>query len=199
MALVKFLKIDGGRPREHDEGNDSVNLSDVQFGGVSLAGTTGPTALGDDSTQYSNISPAGDTLNQTLLAIDSALGSVVSNESNVTETYTNDEGAAITVGQAVYIDSADKVKLADASDSAKDNPMGFVKPASIADQASGGIVTGGLAEGFTGLVAGDIYYLGAAGAITNSVPSSGRVFKVGVAKSATELQIQFQDIGLRDD
>ena len=73
-------------------------------------------------------------------------------------------------------------------------PIGFADGA-ISNGASGTIRYEGILDGFTGLTAGFPYYRDNTtnGAITSTKPTSGPVYMVGVAKSPTELHIEFRD------
>lgn len=198
MALVNFLKIGSdGLQAEHDPSADSLNLVDLEFGGTSVGGTAGATVLGDDKSVYTNFSPATDDIRATLLAIDIAIGVVTSGDK---ATYTNDNAGTISLGQAVYVSSADSVDLAKNDDTAKDDPIGLVCDATILTTADGQIQTDGLALGvLSGATANDKYFLDStAGDLTASVPGSGKkVFLMGFAKNATDLQMRMQDIGIK--
>lgn len=203
MALINVLKIaSNGLQAEHDPATDELNLLNVQLGGVAIgadgSGVDGPTVINDDSTNYTNFTPAGDTLRETLEAIDSAIGSItVGHPSNFAE-YTNGNAGAITVGEAVYISANDTVDLANAGADATDDPIGLVRDASINSAASGDIWTDGLATGvIAGATAGDKYFLQATdGVISTTVPGSGNnVVFMGIAKNATDLHLRIQNIG----
>jgi hypothetical protein len=202
MALVKFLKIAAdGLESEHDPATDSISVLDVTMNSVSLGGTGGVDVIGDLASAYTNFTPAGNFLQDTLNAIDTAIGLVNTNNSYVSVTYTNGEASPITVGQAVYIDSNNTVKLAINNNAAKDDPIGVVKPASIAAAGSGLIITEGLAAGaLSGATAGNKYFLDStSGAMTATVPvgSGKNVVLMGYAKNATDLQVRIQNIGKR--
>jgi len=106
--------------------------------------------------------------------------------------------SALAIAEAVYIDGSNSVDLADASAVATSECIGFAE-AAISAAASGNICTEGVVGGFTGLTAGDRLYLSeTAGAVTATPPTtSGAVqFVVGFAKSATQVQIHKQFIGV---
>ena len=210
MALVRMLRIDSeGFQQEHDPSSDSIQLANLELDdgasgfteiGIGGSDVDGPTVINDDSTNYTNFTPAGNTLRETLEAIDTALGDLeTDNAADVVE-YTNGEATPITVGQAVYISAADTVMLAENDIAAKDDPIGLVKAASIAAAASGEVYTNGLALGvLTGATAGNKYFLDStAGVISTTVPALGsgqRVVFMGYAKNATDLQLRIQQIG----
>lgn len=100
----------------------------------------------------------------------------------------------------VYISSADNVSPALADASASSRALGFATDAATATNPVLVKKIGTLA-GFSGLTAGGRYYLSAAdaGEIIASVPtgSGNTIVQVGYAKSATELDIQLQQLGRR--
>jgi hypothetical protein len=117
---------------------------------------------------------------------------------------TNNNAGAITIGQAVYVDGAGTVDLAQADAAATTKVLGLVADVSIAAAASGGITTDGVLTATTGqwdavtgqvggLTAGSQYWLSAAtaGALTTTAPTATGeyVAPVGVAMSTTELEI----------
>lgn len=204
MALVGLLRIDtDGFQVEHDPAADEINMLDVQLGGVAIgintpANVDGPSVINDDASLYSAFTPAGNTLRETLLAIDAAIDSI--DESDCAE-YTNGEAVALTQGQIVYISGNDTVMLADSSDPTKDNPIGVVQDVSIAAAAAGVVCWDGIATGvLAGATAGDKYFLDSAGALSTSIPAFGsgeNVVFMGFAKNATDLHLQIQNIGRR--
>lgn len=203
-TLVNFLKIGSdGYQAENDPATDSIDLQNLQLTSVDIgsegSGVDGPSVLNDDSTIYTYITPAGDTLRDTLLALDSYVGSI--SNAYDSDVYTNGEASPITIGQAVYISGNNTVMLADNDVNAKDDPIGLVKDASIAAAASGVIFTNGQAAGvLTGATAGTKYFLSdTAGALTTTVPTgSGKnVVFMGYAKNATDLFLRIQNIGKR--
>jgi hypothetical protein len=203
MALVNFLKIGAdGLEAENDPATDELSVLDLTLNGTPLnAGTAGVDVISDLASAYINFTPGADTLQATLNAIDVAIGAVTTNNCMVVESFTNGEAAPITIGNAVYIDSDNTVKLADNDVSAKDDPIGLVKVASIAAAATGAIVTNGCATGvLVGATAGNKYFLDSTpGALTTTVPTaSGKnVVFMGYAINATDLYLRIQNIGKR--
>lgn len=117
---------------------------------------------------------------------------------------TNNNVASIVIGQPVYVDSAGTVDLAKADALSTAEVLGLVFDISIANSASGGILTDGKLTATTiqwdivtgqtgGLTPGTRYYLSAAtpGKLTDIAPIvDGEVIApVGVALSTTEMEI----------
>ncbi len=126
--------------------------------------------------------------------LQTALDSKV-NASDATSSAANDNAAAITVRQAVYLKASGSVDLARANAIATcGDVVGFVADASI-DAAANGLITfkpGEKISGFSGLTPGATYYVSAAtaGDITSSAPAPtvGNVIKqVGLAISTSVL------------
>lgn len=121
--------------------------------------------------------------------------STVDSANRVCNAYT--AGEILAAAEAVYISAADTVSKADAT--TNHSAIGFTL-SSAAAAASVDICSEGVVGGFTGLTAGDRYFLDTtAGAITNTAPTGAgnRVRQVGYAKSATELHIQIDFVGRR--
>ena len=124
--------------------------------------------------------PAGDTL-------DAAVSEV-----NLVE-LENEEGAQVDRGDVVYISSAGKISLAQADAALTEKAFAIVYDASIADTATGNVITSGILTGLTGLTAGAKYFLSAAtaGLLTDTPPSGSGEFvrPLGIAMSTTELKV----------
>jgi hypothetical protein len=108
---------------------------------------------------------------------------------------------AVAARDVVYISSANNVSPADADVALQaERVIGFATN-SAAAAASVTVRDKGIVSGFTGLTAGDVYFLSAAtpGAITNTAPSGAgaRVVQVGVARSATQIHVRYQYVGRR--
>lgn len=101
---------------------------------------------------------------------------------------------------AVYISGADTVLKADATATSTAKVIGFA-PNAIAATSNGDIQEDGIISGIlSGATAGDVYFLSeTAGQIATTRPtaSGSMVVKVGYAKNATDLQVQFQFMGRR--
>ena len=102
-------------------------------------------------------------------------------------------GENLTANDLVYQSKVDgKIYKAQANDDDKVDVLGFARKTALAN-ASVEINTGGIIKGFTGLSAGNLYYLRAdlAGGISTTAPSTNGqwVVAVGMAVSATELVI----------
>lgn len=122
-----------------------------------------------------------------------------------TDNFTNGEVAGIAIGRAVYVSSADTVKLAKADAAGTTVVVGLVAATSIGAAASGSIAFSGVLAATTvqwdavtgqtgGLTFGATYYLDNVtfGKITTSAPASGYVVAVGVAMSTTKMALQVQ-------
>ena len=117
---------------------------------------------------------------------------------------TNNNAGAIVIGQAVYVDGAGTVDLAQANAAGTKDVLGLVADVSIANAASGNIQSDGLLTATTGqwdavtgqvggLTAGSLYYLDPStpGALTATAPTAVGQFvcPVGRAMSTTEMEI----------
>lgn len=117
---------------------------------------------------------------------------------------TNNNAGAIVICQAVYVDGAGTVDLAQADALATSEVLGLVFDTSIANAASGGILTDGKLTATTGewdvvtgqvggLTSGLRYYLDetTAGSLTLTAPilDGEVVAPIGVALSTTEMEI----------
>ncbi len=113
----------------------------------------------------------------------------------------NATGAALTIGQAVYISAANTVEAALADNVTTSGVVGLVADASIADGANGYILTDGTlvstdwiaVVGATTLTAGSVYFLSdtTAGELTTTVPTAPGSFvtRVGTAINTTTLEV----------
>lgn len=119
--------------------------------------------------------------------------------SSVVSNYTAGTGG-IAQFDAVYIDSADTVLKADATSTSTAKVIGFA-PLAISATNNGSVQEDGVLAGvLSSATAGDVYFLSeTAGQISTSRPtaSGSMVVKVGYAKNATDLHIQFQFMGRR--
>ena len=125
----------------------------------------------------------------------------VTTDSNQVFTAQNATGAALTIGQTVYISAANTVEAALADDVTTSGVVGLVADASIADGANGYILTDGTlvstdwtaVVGATTLTAGSVYFLSdtAAGELTTTVPTAPGSFvtRVGTAINTTTLEV----------
>ena len=120
---------------------------------------------------------------------------------------TNANAGSIAIGQPVYPSAAGSVDLAQADAIGTAQVLGLVSSASITSSASGNIQTDGVLTATTGqwdtvtggsggLVAGSVYYVDpdTAGMLTATAPTTAGdyVIRVGLALSATELEISIQ-------
>jgi hypothetical protein len=128
-------------------------------------------------------------------------GTAGSAGANVSETLTNNTGSSIVIGSTVYISAAGEITKAIANADAASLAVGVVS-ATIANSASGPVVTAGTVTATTGewdtitgqsggLTAAADYYLDntTAGKITTTAPGSGYVQPIGHALSTTKLKV----------
>lgn len=125
----------------------------------------------------------------------------VTTSSNQVFTAANNTGAALTIGQAVYVSAANTVEAALADNVTTSGVVGLVADASIADGANGYILTDGIlvstdwtaVVGATTLTAGSVYFLSdtTAGELTTTVPTAPGSFvtRVGTAINTTTLEV----------
>lgn len=112
--------------------------------------------------------------------------------------YSAEADSAISAGQALYIKSNTHTDLADCSTTG--TVMGIAQT-NIASGFSGNLISQGqltlsdwsASTGSATLSAGQTYYLGVAGAIGTSPPTSGFVVKLGKAITTTTLEISIED------
>lgn len=135
------------------------------------------------------------------IVIKDSTGATVSSQDNVSaiplsgtnNVATGIVGVGVTAGQAVYLSDGSGAKtagqwyLADNTNaySSTLNEVGIAVNA-IASGNSGTITKGGYATGLTGLVAGSIYYVGTAGALTLTRPTTNARY-IGQADTPTSL------------
>jgi hypothetical protein len=122
---------------------------------------------------------------------------------------TNDNAAAITQGQPVYVSGSLAVDEAQANAGGTTEVIGLVRDASIAAAAVGSIQTDGILDvadwtlviGAAALVVGTVYWLSAAapGQLTSTPPTGNpnRLVRVGTAISTTSLEISISSPVLR--
>jgi len=174
--------------------DDAGEVDAFKIPELAAAPTATPTNAGAGYLVYDNVA-------KNLYLWDGAewdnLNQVVSAEA-VENIYTAE--VALAARDVVYISSADSVSKAKADAPGTAQPIGFSELAVlITDPAT--IKTDGIVSGFSGLTAGAKYYLSGAtgGAITATVPTGTghTVVLCGYAKSATQLQIQFDYLGRR--
>ena len=105
-------------------------------------------------------------------------------------TYTFTVPGSIDPNDPVYVTTANNADLADATSIATGPCIGFVSTKLTATSAV--VQTNGFLAGFTGLVAGDTYFLAVGGGITTTPPNTvGNIIqKIGIAVSTTVLWIQ---------
>ena len=108
-------------------------------------------------------------------------------------------GEALSARQVVYVSAADKVSKAKGDAAGTSYAVGFAQ-AGAAANATVKVIESGHVSGFSGMTPGALQYLSpsTAGALTEVLPGSGkRIVLMGIAKSATELKIFVQHLGVR--
>lgn len=105
---------------------------------------------------------------------------------------------AVAARDVVFVSSADNVSPAIASADVEARKVVGFAVAAAAAAASVEVQTDGIVSGFSGLTAGAVQYLSStvAGGIVATPPGAGNsVVKVGIAKSATAVQVLHQYMG----
>jgi len=106
-------------------------------------------------------------------------------------------GEILAANEFVYISGSGEVSKADSSTNYQ---VIGVTGGAAASAASVNVCSEGVVAGFSGLTAGDRYFLDStSGAITSTIPtgSGNRIVQVGFAKSATEMHLQIAFVGRR--
>lgn len=169
--------------------HDDHYFTETELG--SATGTTGSDLIGDDD-NYDNFTPSAATLKGALEGIDDAL---LNAGVDLTKTEYTAGAGGIAQFDAVYISANDTVLKADADAIATARVIGFAI-AAISESAAGYIRTHSLITGIgTAWTAGAPVYLSTtAGGLTQTAPtgSGDVVIEVGIAKNATDLQINIQ-------
>jgi hypothetical protein len=170
-----------GLPEDFKVNGVNTHYDDVGTGQVSAANldtlTAGSTSNADSLHTHTNIE--------------------VEEAKRVEDVHTAD--STIVANRAVcWSSTASKIEHADNSGPLTSNIIGVSKDGGDADDPIQ-VVKHGVLAGFTGLTQRLGYYVGASGAYVAlaSVPRPGRVFRLGFAKSATELDVQLMDFGWR--
>jgi hypothetical protein len=104
---------------------------------------------------------------------------------------------AIAKGDAVYYSENDGMSTGDASDDAKSRILG-IADAAISDNATGKVKKSGVVTGvLTGATAGTRYFMGTTGqpVLIGALTAGQRTVQVGIAKNATDLEVQIMDFG----
>lgn len=121
--------------------------------------------------------------------------STVQSAEQVENIYT--AGEILAASEVVYISGADEVSKADAATNYQAIGVADAAAAAAADVP---VVSEGVVSGFTGLTAGDRYFLDTtAGAVTNTAPTGtgNRVLQIGFAKNTTDMHLQIAFVGRR--
>ena len=156
-------------------------------GGDLSGNSSNQTVIGIQTHPVSNAAPNnGDVLIRN--GTNWAPGPQSGGSGSVTGTYTDASGGTISVGSLVYISSDDSVNLASSNNESTADVVG------IATAVSSGNVTvqyAGEVSAFSGLSAGQTYYLNSTGGLTTSTTESV-VKKIGIAKNSTTLVISME-------
>lgn len=120
----------------------------------------------------------------------------LSSSEAIESNYTSDLVGA-SLGAAMYVSGSGVVSELGAADANCKKVVGLSKSA-VGPSGPLTLVTSGLLGGLSSLTPGDVYYISpTTGVITNVAPSTSgeHIVKVGVAKSATELEVCLQYLG----
>lgn len=102
-------------------------------------------------------------------------------------------GEALFLGALVMLGTDGKLYLNDPSDTTTyQRCVGFTMQSAVTNQSVKVLITGHITDTSWALSTGSIYYAGALGAITTSIPSSGISQMVGVAQSSSTLIIDIK-------
>jgi hypothetical protein len=121
--------------------------------------------------------------------------SIATEAESIQNSYTADE--ALLIRDALYVSAADNVSKADASADATAKAIGFAV-AAAADTFPVEVQSAGVMTGFSGLTPGGLVYLSTTAGLVSSTKPSGagnNITAMGIAKSATEIQINIQYLG----
>lgn len=121
----------------------------------------------------------------------------LSSSEAIESNYTSDLVGA-SLGAAMYVSGSGVVSELGAGDANCKKVVGLSKTFVAGPSNPITLVTSGLFSGLSGLTAGDVYYISSTtGVLTNTAPSASgeHIVKVGVAKSATELEVCLQYLG----
>jgi hypothetical protein len=180
--------------------DDSPNTLDVDADGLKVVGLPSLFEINDvavgSTVTAANLDTLTDTSNADSLHTHSVVP--VDESKRIENTYTND--VIIADDKVVcWSTTNNEIRLADNSADATALAIGVARSGGAAD-ATSEVVEHGLCEGvLTGATVGTAYYLGASGAMVvgASVPRPGRVIRIGVAKNATDMNVNIQDLGYR--
>lgn len=134
--------------------------------------------------------PQADGSPNQVLVTDGA-GNLGWGSATVIESRQNDEAITLNAGDIVYVNGSGNVELASSSLIDKNTLLGVVVDATIAAAASGQIQFSGKVGGFVGLAPGSLVYVATVAGDTTqapgTIPTTGRLYALGRALSATEL------------
>jgi hypothetical protein len=123
----------------------------------------------------------------------------VDDAKRVLDTHLNN--VAITAGDAVrWSGTANEITQADNSSAAGARAIGVAETGGAANPGTSEVVKHGVCTSvLTSATVNTPYYLGTSGALVlfGSVPTPGRVIRMGYAKNGTDLDVQIMDLGFR--
>lgn len=188
--------------------DDTPDTLDVDADGLKVVGLPEDFMINDVATHYDD---AG-TGQVTSANLDTLTAGAASNADSlhthasspateaprVEDTHTND--IIIADGDAVcWSTTADGITKADNSAIATSRVIGIARTGGAADATSEVVKHGVCAGPLSGATVNIPYFLGATGArvVFGSIPTPGRVIRLGFAKNATDLDVQIMDLGYK--
>lgn len=111
---------------------------------------------------------------------------------------TKNAAEAITIGDAVVLNASGEVAKADISTESLAKAVGIAANSAALGEAVK-VILGGSVNGFTGLIAGDRYFLASSGSISSTAPTGvgEYIVQLGYAAGAGELVLSVQQLGQR--
>ena len=103
-------------------------------------------------------------------------------------------GATLSALKAVYADVSGDVLAADSSNLATSNVVGVTKTSASIGASIDVVTYGALNDALWSWTVGQLVYVGAAGALTQTPPTTGYVCQVGIAVKTTQVNINLQQI-----